>query len=86
MLTLRLDIEDRIGPLLGPWPTRQSERFPRLAGQHFDYLYSQLKLWKSGRRGGTERARLMHKVVPELDDREMRALARYYAGLPPRTK
>lgn len=72
------------GACHGPWPTRRSDRFPSLAGQSQTFLYTQLKLWKSGQRGGTELAHLMHKVVPALDDEQMRALAAYYASLPPR--
>lgn len=68
----------------GPWPTRRSSRFPSLSGQYRTYLYTQLKLWKNGRRGGTDIAHLMHKVVPELDDTQMQALADYYSSLPPR--
>jgi cytochrome c553 len=67
----------------GPWPTRRSEKFPSLAGQGAAYLLTQLRLWKDGKRGGTDVAHLMHKVVPDLKEAQMRALADYYASLPP---
>ena len=66
----------------GPWPHRITERYPRLAGQHEAYLLTQLELWKAGTRGGTTLAEMMHEVAPTLDEREMRALAAYYADLP----
>ena len=66
----------------GPWPHRITERYPRLAGQHEAYLLTQLQLWKAGTRGGTTLAEMMHEVAPTLDEREMRALAAYYADLP----
>lgn len=58
-----------------------SPRFPALAGQKRDYLLQQLKLWKAGTRGGTDRAVLMHEMVPHLDEADMKALAAYYASL-----
>jgi cytochrome c oxidase subunit 1 len=67
----------------GPSSKRTSERFPPLAGQSELFLREQLSLWKSETRGGTERALMMHDVVPELADQDIRALAQYYASLPP---
>lgn len=67
----------------GPSSKRNSDRFPPLAGQSEVFLREQLTLWKSETRGGTERALMMHEVVPELTDQDIRALAQYYASLPP---
>lgn len=66
----------------GPWPDRLSALFPRLSGQPEPYLLRQLELWRDGERGGTSRAHLMHQAARDLDDRELRALAAYYASLP----
>ena len=67
----------------GPWPERLSALFPRLAGQPEPYLLRQLELWRDGDRGGTSRAHLMHQAARSLDDDQLRALAAYYASLPP---
>jgi len=67
----------------GPGRAPTSVRFPPLAGQSSVFLFNQLKLWKFGKRGGTDRAILMHEVVPELTEDDMQALAQYYASLPP---
>jgi cytochrome c oxidase subunit 1 len=64
----------------GPWPSERSELFPALAGQRPGYLYTQLMLWNSQRRGGTPRAHIMHLVGQELGDEHMRALAAFYAA------
>jgi len=67
----------------GPSSKRKSDRFPPLAGQSEAFLHEQLTLWKSKARGGTDRALIMHEAVPELTDEDIRALAQYYASLPP---
>lgn len=67
----------------GPSSKRKSDRFPPLAGQGEAFLQEQLTLWKSETRGGTDRALMMHEAVPELTDEDIRALAQYYASLPP---
>jgi cytochrome c553 len=55
-----------------------SPRFPRLAGQHADYLYKQLDDIKHGRRNTSP---LMRAVSERLSADEMRALAVYLGGL-----
>jgi cytochrome c553 len=55
-------------------------RFPAIAGQHFNYLVYQLKLWRAGSRGGTF-GELMSSAASSLTDQEIRAVAAYYAGL-----
>ncbi|MCX7662520.1 MAG: cytochrome c4 [Tepidimonas fonticaldi] len=55
-----------------------SEIFPRLAGQHTEYIVKQLKAFKSGERKSTA----MAEMVAKLTDDEMVALGRYYEKLP----
>lgn len=54
--------------------SRQPE-FPILAGQHFYYLYVQLKDFKSGSR----KDEIMGPIVEEMERSEMKALARYFS-------
>ncbi|TSE30932.1 cytochrome c4 [Tepidimonas taiwanensis] len=56
-----------------------SEIFPRLAGQHAEYITKQLRAFKSGERKSTA----MAEMVARLTDDEMVALGRYYEKLPP---
>lgn len=55
-------------------------RFPILAGQGFDYLQGQLKLFRSGVRRGPL-ADVMRKSIPGITDEQIRAVALYYAGV-----
>ena len=64
----------------GPWPTRRSPLYPTLVGQRFEYIATQLRLWKEGNRGGTSRALVMHEVAQHLDSRSVDALAAFYAA------
>ena len=50
--------------------------FPRLAGQHAEYLAKQLADFKSGKRYGTTMSDMAADLTPE----EMKALAAYFAG------
>ena len=53
-------------------------QYPRLAGQHAEYVAAQL----TGFRDGTRKNNLsMSQVVARLNDREIKALADYVAGL-----
>lgn len=67
----------------GPDATEVSPLMPALAGQTRAYLETQLRLWREGARGGTDRANLMAKAAARLDDAEIRILADWYAGLNP---
>lgn len=67
----------------GPWQGPVSELYPAIAGQSEAYLLQQLKLWKSETRGGLRRDPVMHYMVAELTEDQMRALAAYYASLAP---
>ena len=51
-----------------------SEVFPRLAGQHWEYIAKQLENFKSGKRKSTAMADMVAKLTPE----EMVALGKYF--------
>jgi len=51
-----------------------SEVFPRLAGQHAEYIAKQLENFKSGKRKSTAMADMVAKLKPD----EMQALGRYF--------
>jgi cytochrome c553 len=53
-------------------------QYPRLGGQHADYVAAQLT---SFRDGGRTNSLQMSQVAAKLNDREIRALADYVAGL-----
>lgn len=65
----------------GPSGTPRNSAYPRLAGQHAQYLVLQLDLLKQRRRGGSPRVNLMHTVVDRLDAQDISDVARYYASL-----
>ena len=56
-----------------------SEVFPRLAGQHWQYIAKQLENFKSGRRKSTAMADMVAKLTPD----EMQALGRYFEKMAP---
>jgi cytochrome c553 len=53
-------------------------QFPRLAGQHADYVYAQLVNFQSGTRKNSPQ---MAEIASRLSDHEMKAVADYIAGL-----
>jgi cytochrome c553 len=55
-----------------------SEIFPRLAGQHAEYVAKQLSAFKSGARKSTAMADMVSKLTPD----DMLALGRYYENMP----
>jgi cytochrome c553 len=60
--------------------------YPRLAGQHADYTYAQLKAFKTGERGADKdgkdvNGRIMATIATRLSDAQMKALAEYASGL-----
>jgi cytochrome c553 len=55
-------------------------RFPRLAGQHPDYVIAQLKLFAKGDRRNDKRA--MQAIADRLSEEEMKAVAEYITSLP----
>jgi cytochrome c553 len=59
----------------------KDHRFPALAGQGAAYLEQQLRLWRSGKRGGSL-GQIMSIVVEKITDEQIRAVSLYYATLP----
>ncbi len=62
------------------------KNFPRVAGQHADYTYAQLKAFKAGERGNDKdgvdvNGKIMRAIAGRMDDAQMKALADYSAGL-----
>ncbi len=53
-------------------------QYPRLGGQHADYLVTQLTNFRDG---GRTNGPTMNGVAAKLNDREIRAVADYIAGL-----
>ncbi|WP_019935173.1 MULTISPECIES: c-type cytochrome [Oceanimonas] len=64
----------------GPEGVGVGEVFPHLAGQHADYIESQLKAWQSGSRA-TDTHGLMAPVAKKLTAEEITAVASYFASL-----
>lgn len=56
-----------------------SEIFPRLAGQHAEYIARQLQAFQSEQRKSTTMSDMVAKLTPD----EMLALGRYYEKMPP---
>lgn len=69
------------GQCHGPSGQGVGKSFPRLAGQGYSYLLNQLKAWKSGNRSN-DPLNLMTGVVSKLDDKQINAVAAYFASLP----
>ena len=74
-----------------PPVTRRTARasrknYPRLAGQHADYTYAQLKAFKAGERGADKDGKdvngtIMVTVAARMSDAQMKAVAEYASGL-----
>jgi cytochrome c553 len=63
-----------------------TQYYPRLAGQHSEYLYAQLKAFKSGERGHDKggrdaQGRIMWAVAQRLPELQMQPLAEYLSAL-----
>ncbi|MGH7503977.1 MAG: c-type cytochrome [Longimicrobiales bacterium] len=69
------------GPCHGPTPWPRNPRYPILEGQNAPYIAQQLRLFRENRRGGSEYAHIMLVIAPKLTDREIDAIAAYYASL-----
>lgn len=52
--------------------------YPRLSGQHTEYMVEQLKLFRSGDRANSE---MMNDIAGRLSDKDIAAVADYAAGL-----
>jgi cytochrome c553 len=73
-------IAEACAPCHGDEGIAKSVFVPNLAGQHNMYLYNQLRAFRSGKRPHKE----MRFMSRQMTDADMRAIADYYAGLPPR--
>ena len=62
------------------------KNYPRLAGQHADYTFAQLKAFKSGDRGADKdgkdvNGRIMATIASRMTDAQMKAVAESTSGL-----
>lgn len=64
----------------GPAGVGIPSEFPRLAGQHAEYVYAQLNSFRLGDRS-TDSAKMMRTIASRLTDHEMKAVADYVSGL-----
>lgn len=55
-------------------------QFPRLAGQHPEYILAQLMTFRSGERAN-DAAKMMRVIAAKMTDQEMKAVAEYISGL-----
>ena len=55
-------------------------QYPRLAGQHPEYLVAQLKAFRAGERANSS-SNMMRAVAARLTDKEIAAVAEYLSGL-----
>ncbi|PCK01276.1 MAG: cytochrome c4 [Alteromonadaceae bacterium] len=55
--------------------------YPRLSGQHADYISKQLKDFRAGNRTNDSQGRVMRSVAKNMNDAEIEALANFIAGL-----
>lgn len=60
----------------GPDGNSPAAEFPKLAGQHYDYLVKSLKDYKSGARKNA----IMTPQVANLNQRDFEDLAAFYSG------
>ena len=60
----------------GPDGNSTAQDFPRLAGQHYDYLLKSLKEYKSGARKNP----IMAPLVANLSQRDLEDLAAYFSN------
>lgn len=64
----------------GPAGAGNPAQYPRLAGQYSEYIAAQLKLFREGGRSN-DQAGVMRGVASRMNDREIRAVSEYAAGL-----
>jgi cytochrome c553 len=60
----------------------KNDHYPFLDGQPEWYVKTHLDLWKQGVRGGTRFSHLMAKIVPNMTDEQIEAVAVWYAEQP----
>ncbi|MEW6416141.1 MAG: c-type cytochrome [Pseudomonadota bacterium] len=64
----------------GPQGKGIPTQFPRLAGQHADYIYTQLNAFRVGARAN-DAAKMMRTIAAKMTDADMKAVAAYIQGL-----
>ncbi len=64
----------------GPQGAGVPVQFPRLAGQHADYIYTQLNNFRVGARAN-DGAKMMQTIAAKMTDADMKAVASYIQGL-----
>ena len=57
--------------------------YPRIAGQHADYIALQLRKFTSGERSNDGEGRVMRGVAERMNENEIKAVASYIEGLRP---
>lgn len=64
----------------GPQGKGIPSQFPRLAGQHGDYIYAQLNAFRVEERSN-DAARMMRSIAVKMTDADMKAVSSYIQGL-----
>ena len=64
----------------GPSGAGMPAQYPRLGGQHADYILGQLKAFRSGDRSN-DASKMMRTIANKMSDQEMQAVANYVSGL-----
>ena len=64
----------------GPAGAGMPAQYPRLAGQYSDYVAAQLTAFREGKRSNDANS-MMRGVTARMNDRQIRAVAEYAAGL-----
>lgn len=64
----------------GPTGAGIPTQFPRLGGQHADYILTQLKAFRAGDRAN-DAGKMMRTIANKMSDQEMLGVANYIAGL-----
>ncbi len=57
--------------------------YPRLPGQHADYMAGQLRLWKRGLRSESANAMIMAPIAQRLSDSQIEAVSMYFSTADP---
>lgn len=69
------------GSCHGPDAAARNPAYPKLGGQHENYLSLQLRLFRERSRGGSEYAHLMHPAADGMTAERARELAAYFASV-----
>jgi cytochrome c553 len=64
----------------GPAGSGIPAMFPRLAGQHGEYIETQLKTFRNGERAN-DPGKMMQMVAMKMSDQDIKAVAEYISGL-----